>query len=243
MADENRPVTEIAGQLATLTRTLLDVRTVADALTRVVAATAELVPGTDLVSVTLRDPDGRFHTPFETDAVAAELDEVQYEAGHGPCLDCARESGPAYAYNGDLSDAPEWPVFAPAAVDRGFRSVLSTALNPMSDQDQAGALNVYAKQPNGFSEESRDRALLLATHAALALAATGAYERFALEREQLRTAIESRDVIGQAKGILMQRRGLTADEAFRLLAKTSQDLNVKLADVARTLTDRHTELG
>jgi hypothetical protein len=241
MADENRPVAEIAGPLATLTRTLLDARTVADALTRVVAATTELVPGTDMVSVTLRDPDGRFHTPFETDAVAAELDVVQYEAGHGPCLSCARESGPAYSYNGDLSDAPEWPVFAPAAVDRGFRSVLSTALDPMSDQP--GALNVYSKQPDGFSEDSRDRALLLATHASLAIAATGAYERFALERAQLRAAIDSRDVIGQAKGILMQRRGLTADEAFRLLAKTSQDLNVKLADVARTLTDRHTELG
>lgn len=238
--NESRPLAEVAEQLARVTRTLLDVDTVAEALSTVLAATVELVPGADLVSMTLRSPGGHFHTPFETTPVATELDDVQYRTGHGPCVECARESGPAYAYCADLANAPDWPEFGPAAAAHGYRSILSTALVP--DAELSGALNIYSRQPAGFTDDSRDRALLLATHASLALATTSAVERFDLERAQLRNALDTRDVIGQAKGILMQRRGLTADEAFDLLRRTSQELNVKLAEVARTLTSRHSEL-
>lgn len=241
MADhEDRALADIASNLAKLTRMLLDAETVAEVLSRVVAATTDLVPRTDLVSLTLRSPDGRFHTPFETEPLAVELDHVQYRAGRGPCVDCASESGPAYAYSDDLTTVVEWPEFGRAAADNGMRSVLSTALVPAAPQP--GALNIYSREKDAFGADERDRALLLATHASLALANTSAYQRFELEREQLRTALTTRDVIGQAKGILMQRRGMTADEAFQLLARASQDLNVKLVDVATTLTSRHTEL-
>ncbi|WP_239154848.1 ANTAR domain-containing response regulator [Amycolatopsis sp. FDAARGOS 1241] len=105
-----------------------------------------------------------------------------------------------------------------------------------------GALNVYSRTTNGLDKADRDALLLLATHASLALATTDAVTRAELEVAHLRKAIASRDVIGQAKGIIMARRGVSADEAFDLLRHTSQDLNIKLAELARTLTDRHTEL-
>lgn len=105
------------------------------------------------------------------------------------------------------------------------------------------SVNIYSRDRGELGDEIvRDQALLLATHASLAVANTEAVRLTDLRETQLRRAIETRDVIGQAKGILMQRRGINADEAFGLLRRASQDLNVKLAELAQTLASRHTEL-
>ncbi len=96
--------------------------------------------------------------------------------------------------------------------------------------DQLGGLNLYAGGPGAFDDESQDIGQMLAAHAAVAVAG-------AEREENLRSAVSSRDVIGQAKGILMERHELTADQAFAVLARVSQELNRKLADVARELTD------
>jgi hypothetical protein len=234
----------LATQFAVLTRTLLTTDSVGDALEAVLRATHALVPDADLVSITLRGVDGRLHTPLETEPVGAELDELQNRYDEGPCLDAAREEGRAYSHSGDLTASRDWPRFGPAAADRGFLSVLSTALlvDPKPPR-LSGALNIFSRKPDRLGDErSRDHALLLATHAALAVAQTEAVRLAELREANLRRAIETRDVIGQAKGILMNRRGITADEAFDLLRRTSQDLNVKLAELAHTLTTRHTEL-
>lgn len=234
---------DLAARFADLTKVLLDTDNVAGVLTRVLYAAGEMIPGTDLVSVTLRSQDGTFHTPAETAPMATELDDLQYQVGHGPCVDSAEKSGPAYVRSDDLAVEPLWPTFGPAAAGRGYLSVLSTSLMPDAAPPRvSGALNVYSRRRSAFTDDARDRALLLAAHASLALATTRAVERADLERAQLRRALDSRDVIGQAKGILMHRRGIDADAAFELLRRTSQELNVKLADLARTFADRHTEL-
>ncbi|MGH3623193.1 MAG: GAF and ANTAR domain-containing protein [Sciscionella sp.] len=233
----------LALQFAELTRALLDAPTVADVLEQVVWAALRVVPGADLVSITLRSPDGAFHTPVETEPVAAELDQLQYDTGEGPCVEAARASGPACVSSDNFATEPAWPRFGPAAAERGFIAVLSTALLPDARLPWlSGALNIYARQPDTLRAEGRDFALLLATHASLALAGTQAVTQAELQEVQLRKAIDSRDVIGQAKGILMQRRGITAAEAFDLLRGVSQELNIKLAKLAKTLATHHTEL-
>lgn len=234
----------LARQFAALTRTLLDTDTVADALDLVVRTTHAVIPDADLVSITLRDTDGRLHTPLETDAAGTELDDLQNRHGEGPCLDAARKDSVAYTHSGDLATSPDWPRFGPAAAALGYRSVLSTALVAEAEPPRlSGAMNIFARAPGRLGDEmTRDRALLLATHASLALAHTEAVRLAELRQAQLRDALETRDVIGQAKGILMTRRGITAEEAFELLRRTSQDLNVKLAELAHTLASRHTEL-
>lgn len=243
-ADDDEGVSTLAARFADLTKVLLDTDNVAGVLTRVAYAAVEMVPGADLVSVTLRSEQGTFHTPAETAPMATELDDLQYRAGHGPCVESAEKKGPAYVRSGDLAVEPLWPTFGPAAAGRGYLSVLSTTLLPDAAPPRlSGALNIYSRRRSAFTDNARDRALLLATHASLALATTRAVERADLERAQLRRALDSRDVIGQAKGILMNRRGIDADAAFDLLRRTSQDLNVKLADLARTFSDRHSELG
>lgn len=233
----------LAAAFSQLTRMLLDAATTADVLEQVVPAALRIVSGADLVSITLRSADGSFHTPVETDPVAGELDQVQYDTGEGPCVAAARSSGPGHVYCDDLAHAPAWPKFGAAAVERGFKAVLSTVLLPDVQLPLlSGALNIYARRPRAFDAAAADIALLLATHASLALSGTQAVELAALREEQLRHAIDSRDVIGQAKGILMNRRGIDADEAFDTLRRTSQDLNVKLVELARTLATRHREL-
>ncbi|SFW80662.1 GAF and ANTAR domain-containing protein [Amycolatopsis australiensis] len=228
----------LAGQFADLTRTLLEATpTVGGVLRLVVGAAKAIIPGADLVSVTLREPGGTYRTPVETDAIAVRLDQLQYDHGEGPCVESARPDGPAIGWSQDLAHEPRWPKFGPGAAALGYHSVLATALIPDTDRT-SGALNVYSSRPDAFDNRAVDLALLLATHASLALAHTQAVEAAELEAAHLRRAIESRDVIGQAKGILMQRRGITADEAFDVLRRASQDLNVKLADVAKALTDQ-----
>ncbi len=242
LADSYRGL--LATEFARFTSVLLDATTVAEVLNQVVSIAHRVIPGADLVSVTLRSPDGDFHTPVETDPVASALDKVQYKTGEGPCIDAACATGPAYVRSTNLMDDPNWPHFGPAAAAHGYNAVLATALLldrrvPQLD----GALNIYARCADALDERAHDIALLLATCASLSLAHTQAVELAELKETQLRAAIESRDVIGQAKGILMHRRGITADEAFDLLRRTSQDLNVKLTEVARTLAARHTDLG
>lgn len=232
----------LGSQFAQLTRSLLDATTIAEVLDKVVEATRRIVPGADLVSITLRGPDGTFHTPIETEPVAADLDQVQYTTGEGPCVHAAQLSGPGHVISDDLAAELAWPTFGPAAASRGFHAVLATTLLAAQPPELSGALNIYSRRRHAFDDHARDLALLLATHASLALATTHALTTAELRQVHLHKAIDTRDVIGQAKGILMQRRGCTAEEAFDLLRRTSSDLNIKLAHLAHILTTRHTEL-
>lgn len=231
---------EELGQFESLTRHLLTATTVADALRQIVDAAMRVVAGSDLVSVTVRAPDRTFHTPIRTHEFAAELDQVQYRTGQGPCLDVARPDSPGYVASDDLRTEPRWPRFAAAASGHGYRAILSTELFPAAGPGPlSGALNIYSRSPAGLDRADRHAALLLATHGSLALAHARAAELADLRQAQLRRAADSRDVIGQAKGILMNRQGISAEEAFDLLRRTSQQLNVKLVDLASTLAERH----
>ncbi|MET8997655.1 GAF and ANTAR domain-containing protein [Amycolatopsis sp. NPDC004169] len=233
----------MAEQFAQLTATLLAAPSVKDVLQRVLDAATVMVPAADVASFTLLDPDGGFHTPAETHDLATDLDVLQYRFREGPCVEAAIPGGPAVAVCPDLAGERRWPRWAPAAADLGVRSVIATALLPGAPTGgSVGALNVYSRVPGGLDKADRDVLLLLATHASLALATTDAVTRAELQAAHLHKAIESRDVIGQAKGIIMARRGVSAEDAFDVLRRTSQDLNVKLADVASTLATRHTEI-
>ena len=229
-----------AGPMVELTRSLLDAETVAGVLRRILLAAQILVPDADMASITLRERDGELRTPFHSDQAAIDLDRLQYRLGEGPCLDAADPAGAAFAHSGDLAADPAWPEFGPAAASYGYASVLATALLLPTESDEAvGALNLYSRERGTLDGLACDTALLLATHASLALAAVrtaadGARDRADAENQMvnLRTALDTRTVIGQATGILMARRGLDAEKAFELLARTSQNLNVRLGSLA-----------
>lgn len=158
------------------------------------------------------------------------LDGIQTGADEGPCLDAIR-TGEAMVAE-DLSTDPRWTTYGPRAVEAvGIRSSLA---QPLRDGDRViGALNLFGDDLGGFSDDAADDVALsaiLAAHAAPALVA-------ALQRENLTRALETRDLIGQAKGMLMARTGVDDDGAFELLKRASQRMQLKLNEVARRLVD------
>jgi GAF domain-containing protein len=155
-----------------------------------------------------------------------EVDALQERLRQGPCFDAVWEHEIVRVT--DVRADERWPDFTQEAADLGVGSMLCFQLFVAGDQ--LGALNLYARTPGAFDEESQEIGLMFAAHAAVALAGA--------EHEQhLRLAVTSRDVIGQAKGILMERHKLTAVQAFGVLARVSQELNRRLVDIAAELTD------
>jgi GAF domain-containing protein len=200
-----------------------------DTLGRITAAACHLVKGCAAASVTVIGRDG-IKTRAATDELALRADDIQFMLGEGPSLDAANTT--RLVYSPDTLSDQRWPRFASrVAVDLGICSILSCRLSVLTDRERVlGALNIYGTLPGAFSEQDQGVALLLGVHAGAVVAA-------ALSHLQLQEAIGSRDVIGQAKGILMERFKITADDAFSRLRLASQRMNVKLKDLARDLTE------
>jgi GAF domain-containing protein len=196
---------------------------VAEVLNRVVDVAVSEVPGAEMAGVTIIGRDGA-QTPAATDPLVEQIDAQQYATGEGPCLDAA--SAEPVVRSGDLAWENRWPAFAPRAVELGVASIL--AVQMFVDAGAVGALNLYAKRPAAFDADAEHIAVPLAMHAAVALVASRT-------EAGLRIALSSRDVIGQAKGILMERFRVSADEAFGLLIASSQHTHRKLREVADQL--------
>ena len=130
----------------------------------------------------------------------------------------------------DMALDTRWPEFSLLASELGVRSLLSFQL--FVEGENLGALNIYVGEAGVFSDESIEVGTLLAQHAAVALSG-------AISESQFQSALATRDVIGQAKGILMQRENLTGRQAFELLAKASKETHITLVDVARWLVSEH----
>lgn len=228
----------VAAEFTDLSRRLLDAVTVHDVLRLVVDTGMLVVDGAELVSVTLRTTDGNYETPVSTDALATSLDYLQYQLDEGPCVEATRIPGIGSVTSADLKGDGMFPRWGPAAADAGVHAVLAVGLFLGEPAAGSGALNFYAFQPGALDSADRDVALILAAHAATALAGTEARSAAELEKANLRAALQSRDVIGQAMGILMERRGIDSDEAFQVLRRASQSLNRKLVDIAAALAGR-----
>lgn len=190
-------------------------------LNTIVGAAVDLLPGISWSGISLvRGKTVTSQAP--SDEVARQLDQLQSELGEGPALSALAEQRTVNIP--DLRAEKRWPRFVAAATGMGVHCVLSFRL--FVKQESFGALNLYGPQPNYFSEESVAVGEILSQHAAVAMAG-------AATEEQLRAAIQTRDVIGQAKGILMHRDHLTGLQAFATLTRASQETNIKLVDVAR----------
>ncbi|MDI6104235.1 GAF and ANTAR domain-containing protein [Actinoplanes sp. NEAU-A12] len=193
------------------------------------------IPGAGEVSVTLLRKD-RPHTASFTGELALSLDQSQYDSGHGPCLDAAVAA--ATLSVPDMATDTRWPAWTSRASRQGVHSSLSIGL-PVQEA-VVGALNVYATAPHAFADDTIVVAETFADYAAVALSNAHLYDSTATLAEQMRAAMASRAVIDQAKGIVMGSRRCTADEAFAVLTKISQDTNRKLRDVAAALVAQAT---
>lgn len=203
----------------------------------VTAGALDNVAGTDHAGVLLVDAAQRtLTTVAPTDDVMVTLDRLQQETGQGPCLAAASgdtASDDTVVWVDDIAGDPRWPRLSARIVDETpARSSMSFRL--FTHQGTLGALNLFSDTANAFDEDSREIGRVFATHAALAMFRTR-------QQGEFRSALASRDTIGQAKGMIMERFGIDAVQAFALLRKLSQDGNAPLADVARRLVDAGSE--
>ncbi|NMO94092.1 ANTAR domain-containing protein [Actinomycetospora sp. TBRC 11914] len=196
---------------------------------KLVHAAVDTIPGVEGGGIS-RTEQGTVRSSHATAGDFHELDELQSRLEEGPCITAADDpppSGIVLAQDLAGDDAHRWPRFAPAAVERGFRSIMSVGLSVAGTR--RSALNLYAGAPGVFDASAQLTAGLFGLQAAMLL-------HGADHAARLGHALETRDLIGQAKGILMERFTVDDDEAFRLLVTSSQDTNMKLVDVARWLT-------
>ncbi len=198
-----------------------------EATLRAIAASAvESVDAAEECGITYVIGRSTVESRAATGELPRSVDALQERLGEGPCLDAVRDEDVVRV--DDVATDGRWPVFAREAARLGVGSMVCFQL--FVEGDHLGALNLYAGGAGAFDEESQDIGLLFAGHAAVALAG-------AKHEANLRRGMDHRDVIGQAKGILMERYKLTADQAFGVLARASQEVNRKLVDIAREVTE------
>jgi ANTAR domain len=195
------------------------------ALQRIVVAATSTIPGADYASITVRHGDGRLETSVSTDPLVVEADEMQYELREGPCYDAVTSD--TIAYSRDLSNDPQWPQFGPRVAKLGLLSQKGVRMGEY-EGDIAG-LNLYARSRKAF-EDSNGLPELFASHASVALG-------YATKLQSLAGALGTRETIGQAVGILMERYDMTSERAFEFLIRTSQNSNTKLRDIAQEVVN------
>jgi GAF domain-containing protein len=179
--------------------------------------------------------EGTKLTIASSDELAEALDQVQDDAGEGPCLTAMATATPVEI--NDPADTDQWPTWREEATKRGLRKSLSMPLVTMSG-DVLGALNLYSISPGKFTDTDHETANLFAAHAAGALAVAIRLAQLAELTSHLEAALQSRAVIDQAKGILMAEQRCTADKAFAILRSVSQRRNIKLREIATQLVTR-----
>ena len=207
------------------------IRDLEETLAQIVRAAVQTVPGVAAGTISMTQ-HGRVDSLHPTSDAVRRIDEVQHGLGEGPCLTALSDAPPnGIVIADDLAgdDAARWPRFAPRAVEAGFRSMMSLQLS--AENGRRAALNLYAGEPAAFDPDARLTAGLFGVQAAMLL--YGSEQAAHLDR-----ALATRDLIGQAKGILMERFEVDDEDAFQMLVTSSQDTNVKLVDVARWLTSK-----
>lgn len=216
----------LARRMAELSREIAAPRRLEQILSDVTATAVELIPRAAVAGVLLVKRGGEFESLADTDSLVAKLDALQHEFGEGPCAQAALHE--TLVRTDDLREETRWPRYAPAAVEHGVLSSLSLKL--YTAERTAGALNLFSFEAGVWNADAETIGTVLAAHAAAAILA-------ARHGEQLQSAVTTRDRIGQAKGIIMERFAVDEVRAFELLRMLSQENQTKLVDIAQRVID------
>ena len=217
---------ELAVRMAELVREIAPPQDLPRVLADVTATAVQLIPGADIAGVLMVKKGGEFESLADTDSLVAELDRLQHDFGEGPCADAALKE--TIVRTDDLRDEVRWPKYAPAAVELGVLSSLSLKL--YTAERTAGALNLFSFKPGAWDTDAETIGSVFAAHAAAAIMA-------GRHGQQMQSALSSRDRIGQAKGIIMERYGVDDVRAFELLRRLSQESQAKLVDIAQRVIE------
>ncbi|MGY4711063.1 ANTAR domain-containing protein [Mycolicibacterium sp. CBM1] len=215
------PNHDLAVRMAELARATAPPRKADEVLAGVTAAAIEMIPGTDTCGVLLIGKGGKFESLFGTSDLIYRIDELQEKCGEGPCIEAAVDE--LIVRTDDFTTERRWPSYSREVAELGVCSGLSFKL--YTSDTTAGALNLFSLRPHAFNGESEAIGSVLAAHAASAIIASR-------HGEQLESALSTRDTIGQAKGVIMERFKVDALRAFEMLRELSQTTNTRLVDIA-----------
>lgn len=229
IAADNSSLRHLAETLSGIARTLQAEPDVQTTLRAIVTAAVDYVPGAEHAGISLVEQH-KIRTVEPTAPIVELVDQLQYDLREGPSVDAIAEHETFRV--GNVGAEPRWPRFGPAAAENGIHSLLSYRL--FASDRTLGALNLYSSRVDAFDHRTEAEGRLFAAHAAIALVG-------AQREAQLGIAVETRDAISTAKGILMERHDVDAASAFRMLVEASQSTNVKLHDVATWLADTRGE--
>jgi transcriptional regulator with GAF, ATPase, and Fis domain len=217
----------IVDRVAAAARSLAEQPGLEQTLEHTVQQAVALVEGCEAAGVSLMKGRTSVTTAAQSDPLVERGDLMQYELDEGPCLDAIREA--ELVWSDDLAQDPRWPRWAPWAVkELGVRSMLCVQL--YTSATTHGALNLYSTEAHAFPRSAHPVAAMFGTVAVVAL-------QGARTSDELHSALHTRNLIGQAQGIMMERYGVTAAQAFSVLSRVSQDSNVKLVEIARQVTE------
>jgi GAF domain-containing protein len=220
------PFKGLAEDFALLARELATQPNRSSALSAISHKTVETVDGAEYAAISLKN-NLTYKTVAATGEVPPLVDQLQYDAEEGPCVDSLRDKA-RLIRSDDVTTDPRWPVFGQlASKSTPVISIMSHRLY-LEDGSSLGALNIYSSKPAAFSDHALSTLDTLATHAAIALVKATAVE----ESRQLQQALTSNRVIGVAMGILMATYKTTLEESFDLLRLASQHSHQKLAEIA-----------
>lgn len=217
---------DVALRMAELARSVASPRSLDDVLAGVTAAAKGSIPGVETAGVLLVGPGEKFESLAGIGELPHELDELQMKFDEGPCRQAALKD--LVVRTDDFRLETRWPQYSPACVNLGVLSGLSFKL--YTAERTAGALNLFSFQPNSWDDEAETIGTILAAHAASAILASR-------QHEQLKSALSTRDRIGQAKGIIMERYKVDDVQAFEMMRRLSQDSNTRLVDIAGKVID------
>ncbi len=204
-----------------------------DVYAAIVAAAPDLVEGCDHASLMLRGDD-EFYTAAASDDVARIIDGFEREIGEGPCLDAIEQS--SVYLDADLTDGTPWPRLSERVLaETSVRGMAGFRLK--AGDERTGALNLFSDRAGGLTHRGVDQGIVLASFVTVALAAS----RERRTAATLKSGLASNREIGKAMGLMMAFHKITDDQAFDMLRKASQDLNIKLSEVARQVVEHHNQ--
>lgn len=199
-----------------------DVRGVGDTLEGALELAVQMAP-CDVASVSIRHGRGKLETTAASAPVAERAHERQQDLGEGPCVEVVWEDDDVYVVS-DLASTERWPRWGPVATELGLTSMMAVRL--FTNKQTIGALDLYSYGPRDYDVDDILAARVVAARVSVALAN-------AQKEQDLWNAIDSRHEIGQAEGILMERYGLTSEQAFGVLRRYSQEQNRKVRVIAQ----------
>ena len=216
-----------------LADTMVDEFDVIEFLHRLAERCAELLDCAE-AGLLLADAAGLLRVMASSSERSEALELLQSQRDEGPCVECYREGEPVFSEDLE-ADGERWPQFAPAAVQRGFRSVQALPMRVRGET--IGAMNLFRSEPGRIAEPDLSLGQGMADIAAIALLQERTVRESRGVIAGLQGALNSRVVIEQAKGILAERSQVDVDAAFLRMRAYARDNNRLLADVASDLID------